>query len=161
MIWLTNLLEKPAGKAAAIVLFLGGIVIAGYIVKTTFMTSAVSLTRHRYFIDSSTGEPFAHELQRGEGIPIDAPSGGKTGYPAELCFWTKDGQPKGDPTPVLLNSWVGKTGPTFCPDCGRLVVSNNPPARPGARPPITRQEYEHLHQTGLGPELLHSIALGN
>jgi hypothetical protein len=161
MIWLTNLLERPAGKAAAVVLCLGGLAIAAYVVKNSLMSSAVSYSRHRVYIDSSTMQPFAHDLERDESIPIPAPSGGKTGYPAELCFWTKDGKIKADGTPVLLNSWIGKPEPTFCPDCGRLVIMNNPPALPGSRAPLTKEEYEARHQTGFGPELLHDIAAAN
>lgn len=160
MTWLTNLLEKPAGKTMAVVLFVGAIAAAGYAVKNALMPSAVSFERHRVFIDSTDLKPFNHDLVKGESIPVDAPSGGKTGYPAELCFWTKDGQPKTDPTPVLLNSWIGKPEPTFCPDCGRLVVPNNPPAVAGLRPPPTEEQYKRYHQIGLGPELLHSVASG-
>ena len=161
MIWLTNLLESRAGKTVAIVLFLGGIGVAGYVIKTSFMSSVVSAERHRIFVDSVTLQGFTHDLQKGESIPVDAPSGGKTGYPAELCYWTKDGQPKSDPTPVLMNTWIGKPEPTFCPDCGRLVVGHNPPAVAGARPPITREQYEMRHRTSLGPELLHTVAVNN
>jgi hypothetical protein len=161
MTWLTNVLEKPAGKTLAILLVVAAIGAAGYVIKTSWMPAAVSAERDRVFIDSTDNQPFNHELEKDESIPVDAPSGGKTGYPAELCYWTKDGQPKSDPTPVLLNSWIGKPEPTFCPDCGRLVVANNPPARPGGRPPPTRAEYEQYHQLGLGPELLHTVASGN
>jgi hypothetical protein len=157
----TNFLEKPAAKTIAIVLCVGAIATAGYIVKNSLMPSTVSRERHRIFIDSTNGKSFEHDLQKGEGIPVEAPSGGNTGYPAELCYWTKDGQAKTDPTPVLLNSWIGKPGPTFCPDCGRLVVPNNPPATPGRRPPPTEEEYEKWHTVGVGPELLHTVADGN
>ena len=74
---------------------------------------------------------FRYEIKIGDSVPVKAPSGEKSGYPAELCYWTKDGQPKEDPTPVLLNQYVGKSGPTFCPDCGRLVVNHNPVAVAG------------------------------
>jgi hypothetical protein len=162
MIWLTNVLEKPAGKAAAIMLCVVAIAASGYELKNSLMSSAVSQERERIFIDSTNGKPFNHYLEKGESIPVDAPSGGKTGYPAELCYWTKDGQPKTDPTPVLLNMWIGKPGPTFCPDCGRLVVPNNPIALPGRRPPPTQEEYNRYRGiTSVGPELLHSVASGS
>lgn len=132
-----------------------------YIVKGSLISSTVTDERTRIFVDATTGLGFRHELELGETIPVEAPSGGKTGYPAELCYWTKDGQPKSDPTPVLLNSYIGKPGPTFCPDCGRLVVPRNPMAMPGMRPPPTREEWEKMHSIGLGPELLHSVASSN
>jgi hypothetical protein len=158
MALLTKVLEKPTGRTAAIVLLIGAIAAAGYVIKNSIFSSTVSNERTRMFIDASTGKGFRHELKLGESIPVDAPSGNKTGYPAELCYWTKDGTPKSDPTPVLLNFYIGKPGPTFCPDCGRLVVARNPMAEPGMRPPPTREEWEKAHRVGLGPELLHAIA---
>ena len=160
MEWLRNRLEKPGGQAVAIAVAVIIIGLAVYQVKSSLFPSAVADERERMFVDSQTGEPFRHELKLGETIPVDAPSGGKTGYPAELCYWTKDGQIKKDPTYVLLNSYLGKPGPTFCPDCGRLVVPHNPMATPGMRPPPTRDEYEREF-SAVGPELLHSMANSN
>lgn len=96
----------------------------------------------RVFIDSETLKPFNYELKLNDTVPVSSPfSGKKTGYPAEMCYWTKDGTIKEEPTPVLLNEAVGKPGPTFCPDCGRLVTAHNPPPQTGATPPPTRDEY--------------------
>ena len=79
-------------------------------------------------------------------MPVLSPFSGKnTGYPAELCYWTKDGSIKTDPTPVLLNTYIGDNSPTFCPDCGRLVVGHNPRAVAGAHAPPTKQEWESKH----------------
>lgn len=161
MISLTNLLEKPGGRIVAIMLSLVVIAAAAYVVKNSFVSSTVTDERTRIFVDATTGRGFRHELVLGESIPVDAPSGGKTGYPAEMCYWTKDGTPKSDPTPVLLNIYIGKPGPTFCPDCGRLVVARNPMAQPGMRPPPTREEWERQHMVGIGPEMLHSIERAN
>lgn len=95
------------------------------------------------FICAETGKSFTHTLSIGETLPILSPySGKKTGYLAELCFWTKDGKIKRDPTPVLLNQYAHKSGPTFCPDCGRLVVGHNPPPMPNSTPPPTKAEYD-------------------
>lgn len=156
-----SLLETPTGKSVAIVLAVVAIGVAVYVVKGSLFSSVVTNERTRMFVDATTGQGFRHELQAGESIPIDAPSGHKTGYPAELCYWTKDGTPKSDPTPVLLNTYIGKSEPTFCPECGRLVVGNNPIAKPGMRPPPTREEWEQRHMVGVGPELLQSMDRNN
>ena len=79
------------------------------------------------FICSETGKAFEHTIQVGESLPIHSPYSGKdTGYPATACYWTADGQIKSEPSWVLLNSYVHKPGPTFCPDCGRLVTAAAP-----------------------------------
>ncbi|MGD0140910.1 MAG: hypothetical protein ABSD28_18755 [Tepidisphaeraceae bacterium] len=156
-----SLLETPTGKSVAIVLAVVAIGVAVYVVKGSLFSSVVTNERTRMFVDATTGQGFRHELQAGESIPIDAPSGHKTGYPAELCYWTKDGTPKSDPTPVLLNIYIGKPEPTFCPDCGRLVVARNPIAQAGMRPPPTREEWEKQHMVGVGPELLHAMERTN
>jgi hypothetical protein len=94
------------------------------------------------FIDADTGYAFHCKLTPTMTMPAICPDTGKAaGYPAELCFWTKDGHAKTDPTPVLLNIYRGISGPTFCPDCGRLVVAHNPLAVEGATPPPTKAEY--------------------
>jgi hypothetical protein len=82
-------------------------------------------------------------LKVGDQIPVKSPHSGKsTGYPAELCYWTKDGVIKSEPTAVLLRSHLGERSPTFCPDCGRLVVGHNPRPSQGDKPPPTQAEYK-------------------
>src|SRR5689334_20140646 len=88
----------------------GGFVVAGvvgflglaaviYAVKANFgTTEAESFTSDRWFIDAETGKPFHREIKAGMSIPLDAPSGKKSGYPAEKCYWTKDGHVKSEPT---------------------------------------------------------------
>jgi hypothetical protein len=145
-------LDKPAGKAAGITLVLIGVGMVVYVI-TSFVRGDPDLADSRapWFVDSETGKPFHHQLVVGDTFPVLAPSGKNTGYPAELCYWTKDGTPKTDPTPVLLNSAVGKPGPTFCPDCGRLVVSHNPAPTTGGRPPPTEAEYKARHSNTASP----------
>ncbi len=84
-------------------------------------------SRLRPMIDAASGRVFTrYRMEDGQTIPFENPDTGQaTLYPAELCFWTKDGKAKLDPTYVLLNEYVGKPGPTMCPDCGRRVVQHN------------------------------------
>lgn len=140
--------NKPAGKIVAIALVLIGLGVAAWAVYTNVGPSeAVKLTRDRVFVDATTGKPFNYTLHVGDVVPVLAPSGKNTGYPAELCFWTKDGKEKSDPTPVLLNSTVGKSEPTFCPDCGRLVIARNPAPGSGVKVPPTKEEYAKGHSS--------------
>jgi hypothetical protein len=45
-------------------------------------------------------------------------------YPAEYCFQNTCGPDGG--TPVILNAYLDKPGPTTCPKCGAPVVAHNP-----------------------------------
>jgi hypothetical protein len=136
-------LDSPAGKIVAGVIFAVAAVAVFFSVRGLFgQSSEVAAANERVFIDRETGKSFAHELKVGETFPVRAPSGKNSGFPAELCYWTKDGQQKTDPTPVLLKTWVGQEGPTFCPDCGRLVRPHNPKPMAGDKPPPTEAEYK-------------------
>ncbi len=95
-----------------------------------------------WFIDDQ-GNTFQQKMEIGQA-EFTSPKTGKPAYPAELCFWTRDGKSKGDATKVLLNRYKGIDGPTFCPDCGRLVTDHNPHPVPGVdvRVPPTKAEYD-------------------
>src|SRR6266566_4710441 len=92
-------------KALGIAVFIAVVVAALWVFKRDSGSSeAASESSRRTFICSQTLKPFEHELKEGETIPILSPFSGKaTGYPAELCYWTADGQSKPTPTVVLLN----------------------------------------------------------
>ena len=95
------------------------------------------------FIDSVTGKTFHYQLKVGDTIPVMSPfTHRNTGYPASFSYWSKSGQILAHPEPVLLNSWLGKKGPTFAPLSGRLVVAGEKPPRPGSTPPPTKAQYE-------------------
>src|SRR5437868_4033586 len=108
---------KP-GKGAAMLVLGGALFYMWFTMKASVaLTDAASDSRHRLFICSETGRSFEQTLEAGMSIPIHSPhSGRNTGYPAERCFWTKDGTARKTATAVLLNELVGKKGPTFCPD---------------------------------------------
>jgi hypothetical protein len=144
---LRRFLESPAGKAAgAGVILVAAVALFVAIRSTAGPSAAAAVSADRTFICSETLKSFKHELKRGESVPVHSPYSGKdTGYPAELCYWTKDGKVKQDPDAVLLKSYLGETGPTFCPKCGRLVVGHNPRPHDESSPPPTREEYAARH----------------
>jgi len=137
-------LNTTAGKLVTAVLIVAGLGAIVWSAKANFGESEIAArSRNRMYICSDTLKAFPHELQMGEKYPIESPFSGKaTGYPAEPCYWTKEGKPKDSPTWVLLNNLIGKSGPTFCQDCGRLVVGHNPPAHEGDKAPPTQAEYK-------------------
>jgi hypothetical protein len=139
-------IQSPGGKAFAIVVSLAALVCGIYVAKAAIQGDTPGDPNNQTYICSETGKTFKHRNVLGESVPVLSPyTGQNTGYPGEPCFWNADGTTKTDPTWVLLNSEIGKSGPTFCPDCGRLVIGNNPMPVPGGRPPPTRQEYAARH----------------
>lgn len=139
----TGFWDSSAGKAIGVI---GGLVILVAVVWFFWPVNPAAQANKRIFIDATTGKPFNVTLSDGMPIPCKAPSGGMTGYPAELCYWTRDGKPKKDPTPVLLKIATDPSaGPTFCPDCGRLVVPHNPNPESAREAPPTEEEYKARH----------------
>ena len=138
---LRQFFDSTAGKITAVVIFLAALLIL--YVSARPRNDAANLSARRTFICSETGKPFTAKVEIGMTIPIKSPYSGKnTGYPAELCYWTKDGGVRKEPFPVLLKRSLDATaGPTFCPDCGRLVVGHNPTPSDAKGPPPTEQEY--------------------
>jgi hypothetical protein len=142
---LREFLDMPKGKAVAGALIVVALVAIYYTGRDTLGSSeAARLSTRRIMVCSQTLKPFEITIREGTRFPCLSPHSGRdTGYPAELCRWTRDGQIKDQPTAVLLNSRAGRPGPTFCPECGRLVVSRNPPPIAG-KPPPTEHEYRRL-----------------
>jgi hypothetical protein len=141
-------LDTTAGKVVAGVVIVVAAIAIYLLVRPKDV--AADLSRHRKFICSETNKPFDVTVEAGMMIPIKSPYSGKnTGYPAEMCWWTKDGQQAKEPHAVLLKKSVDPSaGPTFCPICGRLVVGHNPPPQPGKPPPPTEEEYKARRPRG-------------
>jgi len=132
-----------AGRYTAALLFVVAILVAFLSFMHNFGKSdALSYSDAPLFIDSVTGQSFHYQLHVGDMIPVLSPFTGKnTAYPADFSWWSKDGTILQTPEPVLMNSWIGKLGPTFAPISGRLVTPHEQPPLPGSKPPPTREEY--------------------
>jgi hypothetical protein len=85
-------------------------------------------SRLRVMIDSKTSEIFNDfRISEGQQPPyLNLKTGERTLFPAETCYWTRDGEAKLVPTMVLLRGWTEPGTETTCPDCGRKVVRHNP-----------------------------------
>ena len=136
--FLSGTTGKAIGIAGAVVALVAAVVMA----RNSFGPPAETRNANdRVFVCSETGKTFNYTIKRGDRFPVKSPHSGKnTGYEAEKCFWTADGKIKEKPTYVLLNDYVDKPGPTYCPDCGRLVIRFNPPPTTDAVPPPTQAE---------------------
>lgn len=140
-------LRQPRGRIAKVVLAVGCVTWAVWaVIHYLGPSAAIAASTRGQYVCAETGKPFTLTIESGMTLPVYSPhSGKKTGYPAELCYWTSDGQTRKEPVPVLLNSYLGKDGPTFCPDCGRLVRARNPQPVPGFPPPM-REQYKQMEE---------------
>jgi hypothetical protein len=141
---LRDVMNSPGGRVVvgvALVLAAGGVYWSAR--ANLGPSEAGMMARDRLFICAKSGKSFEYRLGLGDTLPVPSPhSHARSGYPAELCYWTAEGNIKSQPTAVLLNSYVGRDEPTFCPDCGRLVVGHNPVPSPGEEPPPTRAKHQ-------------------
>jgi hypothetical protein len=145
---LREFLEKPAGKALSVLFIIAALAAIFFSIRNATSNELAAFTQDQVYICSETLKEFKYTPKAGDSYPAKSPYTGKaTGYPAEACFWTKDGQRKDRPTYVLVNAMHGVPGPTFCHDCGRLVVPHNPYPQPGMQPPPTKAEYKPGHNT--------------
>lgn len=141
---LREFIETTAGRVTVVGLLIVALVVIYFSFKANFgYSDVVQASRNRIFVCSETGKSFTVELKAGMRTPVKSPySGRKTGYEFdEVCNWTADGKVSDKATFVLMNGTFGKKGPTFCPECHRLVVRNNPPASAERKPPPTEEEY--------------------
>ena len=139
-----QVLQSKAGYAVCALVVVGAILLTVHSVKANLgATDAVSYSKTRVAVCSETGKAFEVALTPGLTFPVKSPYSGKnTGHLAEeTCNWTADGKVDSKDTYLLMNKTLGKTGPTFCPECHRLVVRNNPRAVEGRQPPPSEAEY--------------------
>ncbi|MFH1419103.1 MAG: hypothetical protein ABII12_12570 [Planctomycetota bacterium] len=123
----------PLSGTLGIVLVIVFLCTAGYLTYRTLTTAPPPEPGKNEvtLMCAETGKLFPHDLKTGETWPVMSPhSTKKTGFPAEKCYWTKDGKRKETPTYVILNHYLNKPGDTICPDCGRIVIPHNPPPPP-------------------------------
>jgi hypothetical protein len=140
-----QLLQGKAGIILAVLVFAaGGAGVYFTVLQGDTAGEIADDTRNAILVDE-TGATFKVRLsEKSTEKDLVNPKTGKQGYRPEWCWWTKDGKVRAEPFPVVLNSLVGKTEPTFCPDCGRLVVPHNPQVRDGFPMPTvppTKEEY--------------------
>ena len=125
------------------------------IVVAVSPSAAQQAGENRIFIDAVTGKTFHAVVHIGETYPVISPyTGRKTGYPVAWSWWSRSGKPLAKPQPVLMNSWVGKPGPTFAPGSGRMFYPMETRPYPGERPPPAKRQYEQeMIEEGLGNPL--------
>src|SRR5277367_2682368 len=89
-------LQSGPGRMLSFGAVLIGLCLAGYSIWASIKPSAVLADeRMRWFVNIETGKAFQVELGVGQSTPLICPDTGKqTGYLAELCYWTADGQIK-------------------------------------------------------------------
>jgi hypothetical protein len=120
-----SLLSGGRGIAICVIL----LALAGFLTYRTLTTAGRPVPQpvETIFMCSETRATFPYAMHEGERWPVLSPfTNKKTGYPAEHCYWTRDGKRKAMPTYVILNENLGKPGDTICPDCGRVVIGHNP-----------------------------------
>jgi hypothetical protein len=142
---LNRLGRTTGGKIGGVAVVICLLALAVRSVLAFMHGDAPAMLNERTYI-TTDGRTFQHKDAVGESNPIANPFDGQANaYPAEACYWNKDGTFKDTPTWVLMNGWIQKPGPTFCPDCGRLVVGHNPRAEAGRTPPPTEEEWKAAH----------------
>ncbi len=122
-------LNKETVKAGIAVVCLIAAAIFGYIQLTSGGPDLASESLRREVIDSKTLEVIKDfRIPENSAFPYTNPkTGQRTLFPAERCYYTRDGKVKADPTLVFVKQYENETaGETTCPDCGRAVIRHNP-----------------------------------
>lgn len=122
--------SKGMGEKIKLAVAVVALLVAGGLFVWQIFGSTIDLedaTNRIVVINAKTGEVDRRfRLPMNEAPPYATSSGEKVLYPAELCWYDKDGSVMAEPTAVLLNEYAGKPGDTLCPHCNRRVVKRNP-----------------------------------
>src|ERR1700761_7609812 len=97
---LRRFLQTGAGKAVTCIVVVLCLAAAAWSIWSNVTPdAALQAANDPVFIDAETGKTFHHKLEVGMSIPVVSPySGHASGYIPQLCYWTKDGHAKADPT---------------------------------------------------------------
>lgn len=80
----------------------------------------------RTIMDSETGELFKVRTEELKPYPMRNPkTGTDTLYRTEVCFYGEECRKSGG-TRVIMNTYLHKEEPTYCPVCGHVVRFHNP-----------------------------------
>jgi len=121
-------LQSSGAKTVAGIVVLLIVIFAGVRVMGVVRSSAPQRAGVAY-VHVDTGET--------RFIPVGRPAP-EGFHPAEYCFRNTCGPDGG--TAVILNSYLGKEGQTYCPKCGAEVVAHNP--RPEGYETTTPADWE-------------------
>lgn len=104
------------------------LLVAGILLYSTLRKiDPADVTKSRRGIDPESGKVFMIRIVEGESAPWKNPdTGQRTLFPAEACYWTRDGKATLNPTFVFVKAYLGSKEKTYCPDCGREVRTHNP-----------------------------------
>ena len=90
-------LSGPLGIFVFVLLFSA----AGYLAYQTLTNPPIPdpVPEKTDFVCTETHKHFEYAMKMGEKWPVPSPFSGKiSGYPAETCYWTRDGNRKSEPT---------------------------------------------------------------
>jgi len=120
---MTDRLNKKAVLAVVVAV----LVVAGaYRLWSATGNPAAVAANTRTLMDSETRELVqVHVDEQLGAFPLVNPkTGRRTLYPTEVCYASTCAAQGG--THVILNVYLGKEGPTYCPACGAVVRFHNP-----------------------------------
>lgn len=121
---LNRLARSKAGVSAGLVLCVAVVAFALARVGGVVADDQPQWPRIRV-MDKQTGDLRWKRVAPQAEFPYRNPkTGERSMYPVEYCFYNECGPAGG--TPVILNDYLGKEGPTTCPRCGEEVHAHNP-----------------------------------